>query len=98
MAQIDPHHRIILRDRLAGERTVLANERTFLAVIRTALSLAGLGVAMLKLMDHLAWFILGWALMAFGVLVLAVGVVNYIRTRRLVAQEAEVALKEMGIT
>ena len=77
---------------------MLANERTFLSVIRTALSLAGLGVAMLALMDHLAWFLLGWALMAAGLLVLAVGVVNYIRTRRLVAREAELDLKELGMT
>jgi putative membrane protein len=28
----------VLRDHLAGDRTVLANERTFLAYVRTALT------------------------------------------------------------
>ncbi len=45
------HHpdELIIRDRLALDRTVLANERTILAYIRTSLVLFGGGVTLIKL-------------------------------------------------
>lgn len=42
---------LILRDRLAADRTVLANERTFLAYLRTALAFLISGVSLLHFFD-----------------------------------------------
>ena len=87
------HDQMILRDWLALDRTVLANKRTFLAYGRTAMALVVLGIALVKLIDHLLLEVAGFGLMAFGVLIFLVGLreyrTNQNRFRRLLAAEKE---------
>ena len=73
---------MILRDRLAVDRTDLANERTLLAYIRTFLALLVTGVTALHLMQE------SWARLAGAIFVLCaaiigvVGVVRFMTIRR----------------
>jgi putative membrane protein len=73
--------KLILRDNLAIDRTVLANERTILAYVRTALALLIVGGTMLKFFDSLSMTISGWAFIAGGVLVLGVGIYRFLEMR-----------------
>ncbi len=65
------------RDRLAATRTALANERTLLAYVRTALALMIGGVGALKVFAHDLTTIIGWCLIACGVLLLLLGAARY---------------------
>ena len=68
---------------LALVRTDLANERTLLAYGRTALMLAGTGVSLIKfLKPSPEILLLGWFLVAVGLVVGVVGVVRFTRLKR----------------
>ena len=73
---------LILRDRLALERTRLANVRTLFSYLRTALYLltAGIGVLQIKSISHLDG--LAWVCIVSGVILFFFGFVCYFRTRR----------------
>ena len=80
-----PPRELILRDRLAIDRTVLANERTLLAYIRTALTLFLVGISFAHLPDlhpdpnfgGLAYDVAAWLFVAAAAIVLAIGCVRY---------------------
>ncbi len=60
---------------LALVRTDLANERTLLAYGRTALMLAGTGVSLVKFLDSsIDMVLVGWGLIAAGLIVGGMGV------------------------
>ena len=80
--QTDP--KSLLRDVMATERTALANKRTFMAAIRTALALAATGAAFIKFLHDELLEILGWLLIAAGLVMLVIGSINYFRVRRVV--------------
>jgi len=71
--EIDPG-RMILRDHLARDRTVLANERTLLAYVRTAIALLAAGGTLVKFFWSsvpirilaVLLLVLGAAVVAFG--------------------------------
>lgn len=65
--------KLILRDKLAAERTRLAMQRTFLAYMRTAVALFGAGLALVKILDVPAFLAIGWAFMALSPIVLVWG-------------------------
>ena len=65
--------KLILRDQLAIDRTILANERTFLSYCRTALALVVTGVGAIKLLNGISALIAGAALILAGILVMAGG-------------------------
>lgn len=92
-----PHSHIILRDRLAGQRTELANERTFLSVIRTFLALVGAGAALIHLFDRAFFVVSGWVLIGVAMVMLPLGIGNYIKTRRLVARESQPDPKDLDV-
>ncbi|HEX8433292.1 MAG TPA: DUF202 domain-containing protein [Longimicrobium sp.] len=71
-----------LSDRLALERTVLANERTVLAYVRTALALAGGGAGLAGFFPGPLAGMVGWSLVAIGLVALATGVYRFIRVGR----------------
>jgi putative membrane protein len=73
--------KLILRDHLAIDRTVLANERTILAYVRTALAFLIVGGTLLKLFNSLSMTISGWAFIAGGVLILGVGIYKFLEMR-----------------
>jgi putative membrane protein len=76
--------RLILRDHLAIDRTVLANERTFLAYIRTALTLLVVGASFIKFFDSMTLGIVGWSLLPFAAGVFAFGMWRYGYTKALI--------------
>jgi putative membrane protein len=88
---------MILRDWLALDRTVLANKRTFLAYGRTSIALIALGIAFVKLIDHRFFEISGFFLMGTGIVVLGIGlrefIANTLRFKRLVLKEQAVERK-----
>jgi putative membrane protein len=76
---------LILRDRLAIDRTVLANERTLLAYVRTALTFFLVGISFIHVpmlhpdpdFDGLVYGLSGWLFVSTAVVVAAVGYVRY---------------------
>jgi putative membrane protein len=80
---------LILRDRLALDRTHLANERTLLAYIRTAFMLIVAGATAIKALpgDRVA-VVSGWVLLAVGALVLLFGAGRFRTLRRRIRRDA----------
>jgi putative membrane protein len=80
---------MILRDRLALDRTHLANERTLLAYVRTAFMLLVAGATAIKALPHdrLAVFT-GWTLLAGGLLVAALGALRFASVRRRIRRDS----------
>ena len=74
---------LILRDRLAIDRTNLANERTLLAYVRTAFMLIIAGATAIKALpgDRLA-VNSGWALLVLGTVVALFGLRRFQTMRR----------------
>lgn len=74
---------LILRDKLAADRTNLSNERTLLAYIRTSVGLLVSGIALLRLFDNQYIHILGYALVLFAILTVCLGFRRYFRVRQI---------------
>ena len=75
--------KMILRDHLAFDRTVLAVERTILAYVRTALVSFGAGVTVLKLFpDDI--FLIVFALISFFIALISTvfGFLRFIKIRK----------------
>lgn len=68
----------ILRDWLALDRTILANERTLLSFTRTALVLILAGMTLIRFFGHQMWAVLGYVVLASGVILWLVGFRLYI--------------------
>jgi putative membrane protein len=81
---------LILRDRLALDRTHLANERTLLAYVRTAFMLLVAGGTAIKALptDRVA-VATGWVLIGIGALVGCFGGWRFGITRRRVLKDAQ---------
>lgn len=80
---------LILRDRLAAQRTVLANERTLLAYTRTSLTFLIGGVTFLQFFGHVAAQVLGWVFLPAALVTAAVGGHHYRRMKRLLVMMEE---------
>jgi len=76
--------KLILRDYLAADRTLLAGERTFLSYLRTGLGIMGLGVAFIKFFEDASVLlpILGWICLPLGAAISVFGATRYVRVRR----------------
>jgi len=74
--------KLILRDHLAIDRTVLANERTLLAYFRTALALFAAGASLLQFFKLLWLEVVGYLLIVSGVLLLTIGGKRFLLLRR----------------
>ena len=74
--------KIILRDYLAKDRTMLANERTFLAFLRTAIGFAGAGVACIKLVSEQTVVTIGILTLVISPIILIYGLVRYLAVRK----------------
>ncbi|MEJ2183872.1 MAG: DUF202 domain-containing protein [Nitrospirota bacterium] len=79
--------RLILRDRLAENRTDLANQRTFLAYVRTALTLFVAGVTFIRFFGTPIIVVTGWVLLPLGLYTLVRGVLSFRRMTRLIKEE-----------
>ncbi len=73
--------KLILRDHLAIDRTVLANERTFLAYVRTALTLFVAGVSLIQFFKSVMIQAVGWAFIPLGTITLIIGLTKHRRMK-----------------
>jgi len=83
--------KLILRDFLAADRTVLANERTLLAYIRTAIAFAASGAVLIQFFDFAFVEVIGWVLILLSIGILVIGVQRYLRMRQRLARLIEKA-------
>jgi putative membrane protein len=80
---------LILRDRLALDRTHLANERTLLAYARTAFMLLAAGATAIKALPEDRWAVVaGWTLLGLGAVMTSFGVRRFIVVRRRIVAES----------
>ncbi len=88
-------NQLILRDRLAADRTILSNERTFLAYIRTALTLfiAGLSFVHFEILG--SSIIDGTICAIFVVLSIATFLVGLVRYKRMQVRTREIKREEL---
>jgi len=73
--------KLILRDHLAIDRTVLANERTLLSYVRTALAFFIAGVGVLHFFPDPMAQLLGWTMVPAGIVTLIIGAYRYNKMR-----------------
>jgi putative membrane protein len=73
---------LILRERLAIERTIMSNNTTLLAFIRTSLYFAVAGLSLNNLLKVSYGFWIEAVCWAFALTILVVGIAGYIRQRR----------------
>ena len=73
---------LILRERLALQRTILANQSTFLAFLRTSMYffVAGLSLESLLKIDN--GFIIEWFLFISSFVIFCIGVFNYFKHKK----------------
>lgn len=72
---------LILREKLALQRTYMANDTTLLAFIRTSLYFLVAGLTINSLIPVKHGFIVKWSLWIFAALVLTVGILKYLRNK-----------------
>ncbi len=77
---------LILRERLALQRTILANQSTFLSFLRTSMYFAVAGVSVDRLLDIPGGRIYAYGLFIIAAFVLALGVFNFAIHRKKIAR------------
>jgi putative membrane protein len=77
---------LILRERLALQRTILANQSTFLAFLRTSMYffVAGLSLESLLKIDNS--FMIEWFLFISSILIFCIGVFNYFKHKKMILE------------
>lgn len=73
---------LVLREYLAIERTKMANYRTLLSFLRTGLYFLVAGSTLGQLIETTFWKYMGLPFMLIGILIVLVGIVSYLRSRR----------------
>lgn len=73
---------LILREKLAVQRTHLANQTTFLSFLRSSMYFLVAGLTIHNLADHLHAGIFEIPLFSISAILLVTGVVNYFRNYR----------------
>lgn len=69
--------KLILRDELAVDRTLLANERTFLSYLRSAVALAIAGVSIINFAEERWFWIFGAVCLPVAVAAAVLGIIRY---------------------
>jgi putative membrane protein len=77
---------LILRERLALQRTILANQSTFLAFLRTAMYffIAGLSIRNLLKIDNS--FVIEMSFFASSFLIFFIGLFNYFKHKKMILE------------
>lgn len=73
---------LILRERLALQRTVLANQATLLAFIRTSMYFLVAGISVDKLLQHKQLFYLSLLFYVISGLIFCLGWINFFAQRK----------------
>jgi putative membrane protein len=88
-SKIDPD-KMILRDHLAYDRTVLANERTLLSWFSAAIALLAAGGTLIKLFPGEPGMVrLGFISLAVGVVSVIVGALRFLAVRKRLSRTYE---------
>ncbi|WP_338648298.1 DUF202 domain-containing protein [Flavobacterium sp. KS-LB2] len=77
---------LILRERLALQRTVLANQSTFLAFLRTAMYFLIAGLSLRNLLKVDNSFLIEIVLFIISSLIFVFGTVNYFKHKKSIAE------------
>ncbi|GGG91407.1 hypothetical protein GCM10007415_27500 [Parapedobacter pyrenivorans] len=82
---------LILRERLAIQRTIMANQSTFLAFLRTAMYFAVAGISIDQLLKLPGGHVIEHLFLAISAVVLVVGIVNYVvQNKKIKASEKHI--------
>jgi putative membrane protein len=82
MKENKPNKDLILREKLALQRTVLANQSTFLAFLRTAMYFLIAGLSLKNLLKIENSMIIEIALFSVSGIILIIGIVNYFKHKK----------------
>ncbi len=77
---------LILRERLALQRTVLANQSTFLAFLRTAMYFLIAGLSLRNLLKVENSFLIEMALFVISFVILLLGTLNYFKHKKSISE------------
>ena len=77
---------LILRERLALQRTVLANQSTFLAFLRTAMYILIAGLSLRNLLKVENSFLIEMALFIISFVILLLGTLNYFKHKKSISE------------
>lgn len=75
---------LILRERLALQRTVLANQSTFLAFLRTSMYFFIAGLSLENLLKIENSFMIEWFLFLSSFVIFCIGVLNYFKHKKMI--------------
>ncbi|MGZ5221857.1 MAG: DUF202 domain-containing protein [Chitinophagaceae bacterium] len=73
---------LILREKLAIERTEMANDRTFLSFVRTSLYFAIAGITVNSLLNLSYGWLIEILFLVLSVIILSVGIVKFYRQKK----------------
>ena len=77
---------LILRERLALQRTILANQSTFLAFLRTSMYFFIAGLSLESLLKIENSFIIEWFLFISSFVIFCIGVLNYYKHKKMILE------------
>lgn len=80
---------LILRERLALQRTVMANQSTFLAFLRTSMYFLVAGISINHLIAMKNGGIIEYSFMIISAILLIIGIVNYLYHRRKIKESEQ---------
>ncbi|HQZ25380.1 MAG TPA: DUF202 domain-containing protein [Flavobacterium sp.] len=75
---------LILRERLALQRTILANQSTFLAFLRTSMYFFVAGLSLESLLKIENSFIIEWFLFISSFVIFLIGIFNYFKHKKMI--------------
>ena len=75
---------LILRERLALQRTILANQSTFLAFLRTSMYFFVAGLSLESLLNIENSFIMEWFLFISSFVIFCIGILNYFKHKKMI--------------
>ena len=76
---------LILRERLALQRTVLANQSTFLAFLRTSMYFFVAGLSLESLLKIENSYIIEWFLFISSFVIFCIGIFNYFSHKKMIS-------------
>lgn len=77
---------LILRERLALQRTILANQSTFLAFLRTSMYFFIAGLSLESLLKIENSFMIEWFLFISSVVIFCIGIFNYFKHKKMILE------------
>jgi putative membrane protein len=77
---------LILRERLALQRTILANQTTFLAFLRTAMYFAVAGLSTRNLLEIKNSLLIEVAFYLISFIILILGVTNFFKHKKMISE------------